>query len=71
MYCLLKARLGVSKVSLCIYLVLAFFGAMGSFHGLIWPFLLMTTWQPCFLGCLSLRIPSGVASPQIWGGQIF
>jgi len=24
-----------------------------------------------FLECLSLRVPSGVASPQIWGGQIF
>ena len=28
------------------------------FHELIWHFLLMTTWQPCFLGYLSLRVPS-------------
>jgi len=49
MYCLSKARLGVSKVSLCLYLVCGFFDAIRTFHQLIWPFLLMTTWQPCFL----------------------
>jgi len=35
-----KTRLGV------FILYLAFFGAIWLFYGLIWPFLLMTTWQP-------------------------
>ena len=56
---------------LCINLVFAFFGAIWLFSRLIWSSLLVTTWQPCFLGCLSLCVPSGVASPQIWGGQSF
>ena len=35
-------------MSLCIYLVCDIFDAIRFFHRLIWPFLLMTTWQPCF-----------------------
>jgi len=31
-YCLLKGRLGVSKVSLCIYLVFGFFGVIWLFY---------------------------------------
>jgi len=44
-YCLSKARLGVLKVSLCVYLVLylAFLVLFGFLLALIWPFLLMIT----------------------------
>jgi len=31
---------------MCIYLVFDFFGVIWLLWGLIWPFLLMTTWQP-------------------------
>jgi len=47
--CLSKTRLGVSKVSLCIYRVFVFSVLFGFFWGLIWPFLLITAWQPWFL----------------------
>jgi len=57
-YCLLKARLVFQRCRCVFILYLAFFGAIWLFHGLIWHFLLMTTWQTCFLGCLSLRVPS-------------
>jgi len=38
-YCLSKARLGVIKVSLCIYHLFGFFGGYLAFFGAIWLFL--------------------------------
>jgi len=51
-YCLLKQRLRALKTSLCIYLIFGFLKGWSDlfcwllpFQGLIWPFLLLTTWQ--------------------------
>jgi len=44
----------------------------GSFRGLIRPFFAYDYLATLFfLGCLSLRTPSDIANPQIWGRQIF
>jgi len=68
-YCLLKARLGVLKVSLCIYLVFGFFGCyLALFTGWSDLFCLWLTGNPVFGMFVSTRTYSGVSSPQIWGG---
>jgi len=49
---------------------IACFGAIGLFSLVDLTFFAYDYLATLFLGYLSLRIPSGVASPQLWGAQI-
>jgi len=53
-YCLLKARLGVSKVSLCIYLVFAFIGAIWLFSRVVLAFFAYNYLLTLFFGDVCL-----------------
>jgi len=52
-------------------LYFAFFGAIWLFSRVDRAFFADDYLATLFLGCLSLRAPSGVASPQILGGKSF
>jgi len=57
---------GVVVYLYCICFVWCYWALFIGWSGL---FCLWLPGNPVFLGCLSLRIPSGVVSPQIWGGH--